>query len=63
MCEIVLIGIDGGGTKTEAVVMDASGDVRGSALASSSNHNSVGVLDASERPSSFCPSPSPGARS
>ncbi|MFH1085846.1 MAG: BadF/BadG/BcrA/BcrD ATPase family protein [Chloroflexota bacterium] len=43
MGERVVIGIDGGGTKTEAVIMDASGHVRGSGLAGSSNHNNVGA--------------------
>ncbi len=43
MGEQVVIGVDGGGTKPEAVVINASGHVRGGGLAGSSNHNSVGI--------------------
>ncbi len=37
------LGIDGGGTKTHAVVVDAQGVERGSALVGGANHQAVGV--------------------
>jgi N-acetylglucosamine kinase len=42
MGERVVLGVDGGGTKTAAVVMDARQVVRGRGVAPSSNHNNVG---------------------
>lgn len=44
----VVLGIDGGGTKTAAVVIDESGQVRGRAQAGSTNWNSVGREKARE---------------
>jgi len=43
MDDRAVIGVDGGGTKTVAVVMDAEQVVRGQGLAPSSNHNNVGA--------------------
>lgn len=43
MSEQLVLGIDGGGTKTEAVVMDMRGAEVGRAHAGSANWNSVGV--------------------
>lgn len=40
------IGIDGGGTKTLAVVVNAQGQERGRGLAASANHNTVGLEQA-----------------
>ncbi len=37
------VGVDGGGSKTLAVVVDESGNERGRAVAGSSNHTGVGV--------------------
>ncbi len=39
----VAVGVDGGSSKTEAVVMDAAGHVQGRGLAPPSNPNSVGL--------------------
>ncbi len=44
----VFLGVDGDGSKTQAVVADASGKVLGRGLGPSSNHNKVG-LDATWR--------------
>jgi N-acetylglucosamine kinase-like BadF-type ATPase len=41
--EPFFLGIDGGGSKTLAVIVDARGQERGRALAGSSNHAAVGV--------------------
>lgn len=38
-----VIGVDGGGTKTAAVLVDATGQVCGQGTAPSSNHNDVGL--------------------
>jgi N-acetylglucosamine kinase-like BadF-type ATPase len=46
MASPIVLGIDGGGTKTVAVVMDRSGQVLGRAQAGSTNWNSVGVENA-----------------
>lgn len=43
MAEQIVLGIDGGGTKTVAVVVDGSGRVLGRGQADSTNWNSVGV--------------------
>jgi N-acetylglucosamine kinase-like BadF-type ATPase len=43
MSNQLVLGIDGGGTKTEAVVMDMDGAELGRAYAGSTNWNSVGV--------------------
>jgi N-acetylglucosamine kinase-like BadF-type ATPase len=40
------IGIDGGGTKTLAVIVDAQGNERGRGIAGSANHESVGIAKA-----------------
>ncbi|MEO7003328.1 MAG: BadF/BadG/BcrA/BcrD ATPase family protein [Ktedonobacterales bacterium] len=40
------LGLDGGGTKTLAVVVDATGAERGRAVAGSANHQAVGVARA-----------------
>lgn len=40
------VGVDGGGTKTRALVVDAQGNELGSALTGASNPNSVGKADA-----------------
>ncbi|MDQ2717887.1 MAG: hypothetical protein M3Z08_23575, partial [Chloroflexota bacterium] len=37
------LGVDGGGTKTLAVVVDAQGQERGRGLAGSANYNAVGL--------------------
>jgi len=42
----IVLGIDGGGTKTVAVVMDRSGEVLGRGQAGSTNWNSVGAQNA-----------------
>ncbi|MCR5183421.1 MAG: hypothetical protein K6B46_01800 [Opitutales bacterium] len=42
------IGVDGGGTKTRALVVDANGNVLGSSLKGASNPNSVGKAAAKE---------------
>ena len=42
----VFIGVDGGGTKTRAAVVDSSGNVLSEGVAGSSNCNSVGVDNA-----------------
>lgn len=44
--EPCVVGVDGGGTKTLAVVVDAQGQERGRGLAASANHNSVGLEQA-----------------
>jgi N-acetylglucosamine kinase-like BadF-type ATPase len=44
----LLLGIDGGGSKTKAVIADASGSVIASAIATSSNHHSVGFEQATQ---------------
>ena len=43
MGDSVVIGVDGGSTKTEAVVVDAAARVRGRGMAPPSNPNSVGL--------------------
>jgi glucosamine kinase len=40
------LGVDGGGTKTLAVIVDASGSEQGRGLAGSSNYNAVGLQEA-----------------
>ena len=40
------LGIDGGGTKTLAVIVDAQGQERGRALTGSGNYQAVGVVEA-----------------
>ncbi len=40
------LGVDGGGTKTLAVIVDPSGGERGRGLAGSSNYNAVGLQEA-----------------
>ncbi|HEX9069183.1 MAG TPA: BadF/BadG/BcrA/BcrD ATPase family protein, partial [Ktedonobacterales bacterium] len=40
------LGIDGGGTKTHAVVVDARGRIRGEGYAGSANHEAVGLARA-----------------
>ena len=37
------IGVDGGGTKTLAIIVDAQGNERGRGIAGSANHESVGI--------------------
>lgn len=44
--ELCAVGVDGGGTKTMAVVVDAQGQERGRGLAACANHNSVGLEQA-----------------
>ncbi|HEY7357875.1 MAG TPA: BadF/BadG/BcrA/BcrD ATPase family protein, partial [Ktedonobacterales bacterium] len=39
----LFLGIDGGGSKTLAVIVDAQGQERGRALAASSNYQAVGI--------------------
>ncbi|HEU0001546.1 MAG TPA: BadF/BadG/BcrA/BcrD ATPase family protein, partial [Ktedonobacteraceae bacterium] len=43
MDEVYAVGIDGGGTKTLAVVVDAQGNERGRGMAGSANYTGVGV--------------------
>lgn len=38
-----VLGIDGGGTKTQAIILDAAGHYIGSGIAGSSNFNNIGV--------------------
>src|ERR1700730_13576313 len=40
------VGVDGGGSKTLAVVVDADGNERGRGVAGSSNHTGVGIEQA-----------------
>ena len=37
------VGVDGGGTKTLAIIVDAQGNERGRGIAGSANHESVGI--------------------
>ena len=48
MRQIYTVGIDGGGSKTRAVIVDAQGKERGRGLAGSANYNAVGVESAVE---------------
>ncbi|MCB0015143.1 MAG: hypothetical protein KDE34_24675, partial [Anaerolineales bacterium] len=41
-----VIGVDGGGSKTAAVVLDAAGQVHGRATTGSVNHHNVGLEQA-----------------
>lgn len=42
----IVLGIDGGGTKTSAVILDAEGNLLGSGQGGPSNYNSVGLAQA-----------------
>ncbi len=46
MTTALFLGIDGGATKTRAVVVDATGDVRGEGEAGCGNHSAVGYATA-----------------
>jgi N-acetylglucosamine kinase-like BadF-type ATPase len=44
--EVYVLGVDGGGTRTRAIVLDAQGRPRGEGVAGSANYHAVGLLRA-----------------